>query len=424
MRVLLISANTETISMTIIPVGLGVVATATTRAGHEVELLDLMMEKEPEMAIRNAISGFNPQIIGISVRNIDDQSMARPRFLLEKAKGTVAACRQNSSAPVVLGGAGYSIFPESALEYLSADMGIQGDGELAFIELMEHIGKGADLSDVPGLYLKGRGRQKEPAFAPDLDAAPIPAPELWASHKSAAQDLWMPFQTRRGCPNCCSFCSTHLIQGNATRKRSPEKAVAALADYIAAGFRRIFFTDNTFNTPYSYAMELSRLMVEKGLDFNWRCIIYPHRIDEPFVKLIAQAGCREVSLGFESGSENILHIMNKKFSPGEVRDLSKILADHGIRRMGFLLLGGPGETRETALKSLEFADSLNMDAMRVTAGIRIYPHTGLARRSVEEGVISAEDDLLFPKFYLVSGLGDWLQETIKKWASTRRSWII
>jgi radical SAM superfamily enzyme YgiQ (UPF0313 family) len=72
--------------------------------------------------------------------------------------------------------------------------------------------------------------------------------------------------------------------------------------------------------------------------------------------------------------------------------------------MGFLLLGGPGETRETVEESLAFADSLRLEALKTTVGIRIYPGTPLARRAVQDGMISPEDDLLQPRFYLTPGL--------------------
>ena len=91
--------------------------------------------------------------------------------------------------------------------------------------------------------------------------------------------------------------------------------------------------------------------------------------------------------------------------------------------MGFLLLGGPGETRETAETSLAFAESLGLEAMRLTAGIRIYPVTALSEIARQEGVIAADDNLLFPRFYLAPGLEDWLPETIKQWAATRPTWI-
>jgi hypothetical protein len=88
---------------------------ATRNAGHEVKFVDLMTEKDDQSSIREAIASFDPEIIGISVRNVDDQNMEKPRFLLDQVKEVVTACRNLSGARIVLGGAGYSIFPESAL---------------------------------------------------------------------------------------------------------------------------------------------------------------------------------------------------------------------------------------------------------------------------------------------------------------------
>ena len=101
-----------------------------------------MTEKDDRLSIREAIASFDPEIIGISVRNIDDQNMEKPRFLLDQVKKVVTDCRNFSGVPIVLGGAGYSIFPESALNYLEADMGIQGEGETSFPLLLECIDTG------------------------------------------------------------------------------------------------------------------------------------------------------------------------------------------------------------------------------------------------------------------------------------------
>ena len=132
------------------PLGLACVAAATQKAGHEVKLLDLMEANDPNATLAEAIHEFNPDVIGISVRNIDDQSMENTQFLLDDVREAVAVCRSLSKAPIVLGGAGYSIFPESSLEYLGADMGIQGEGEKSFIELTEADRRG------PGLFRRAR----------------------------------------------------------------------------------------------------------------------------------------------------------------------------------------------------------------------------------------------------------------------------
>jgi radical SAM superfamily enzyme YgiQ (UPF0313 family) len=165
------------------------------------------------------------------------------------------------------------------------------------------------------------------------------------------------------------------------------------------------------------------MIAEKKLDMVWRCIIYPGKIDRDLVKDMARAGCTEVSLGFESGSERILKLMNKRFVPEDIRRASDMLADCGIHQMGFLLLGGPGETKESVEESLKFADSLRVNAMKVTAGLRIYPHTGLAKIALNEGKISPDDNLLFPRFYIVSELQDWLCEIVGHWMGERPHWV-
>jgi len=422
MRVLLISANTEQINILPLPLGLNCVAVATRKAGHDVELVDLMTEKDAQSGIKEALEGFRPDIIGISARNIDDQERENPRFLLDQIKGVVTDCRGLSDAPIIVGGAGYSIFPGAALAYLGADMGIQGEGERVFPVLLDLMQRGAEPSGIPGLYLPGRGLQSKREFVTDLDTFPLPDAHLWYRSVPKAQELWLPFQTRRGCPMNCSYCSTATIEGYTLRKRSPDVAVEGIARHIEAGFQCFYFVDNIFNIPSSYARELCRSLIDRELGISWRCILYPGKVTEDLIKDMARAGCKEVSLGFESGCERILRSMNKKYTPHEVRETSEMLGDYGIRQMGFLLLGGPGETRGSVEESVAFADSLHLDGLKITAGIRIYPGTALAKIAVAEAVIPPDDDLLFPKFYVARGLEDWLHKSVRAWMAEWANW--
>jgi radical SAM superfamily enzyme YgiQ (UPF0313 family) len=376
-----------------------------------------------QSVLNEAFVEFNPHLIGISVRNIDDQNMENPKFLLDPVKEIVAACRGLSEAPIVLGGAGYSIFPGSALSFLGADMGIEGEGELVFPELIDRMGRGIDLSGLPGLYLSGRGLQGRRIFAKDLDALPLPTADLW-SIPLGRGDLWMPVQTRRGCPLNCSYCSTGSIEGRRIRRHSPHAVVQWITSLEKAGVHQFYFVDNTFNLPPVYAKEICRKLIDSGLNIRWWCILYPRHVDQELVQLMAQAGCEQVSMGFESGSERILKNMNKRFTPAEARKISDMLSDHGIKQMGFLLLGTPGETRKSIEESISFADSLKLDSLKITVGVRIYPHTSLAEKAVEEGVVPPQDDLLLPRFYMAKGLEPWLRETLKSWAINRPHWII
>ena len=168
--------------------------------------------------------------------------------------------------------------------------------------------------------------------------------------------------------------------------------------------------DNTFNLPPSYAKDLCRKLIEAQLGLDWWAIVYPKWVDQELAELMAKAGCTQVSLGFQSGSEPVLMQLNKRFSRADVKAISAMFSAVGIKRNGFLLLGGPGETRETVEESLAFADSLHLDGLKVTVGSRIYPGTALHSIAVAEGAVSADDDLLSPRFYLTAGLEDWLLE--------------
>jgi radical SAM superfamily enzyme YgiQ (UPF0313 family) len=192
---------------------------------------------------------------------------------------------------------------------------------------------------------------------------------------------------------------------------------------VSSGFRNFNFVDNTFNLPPYYAKELCRRILARGLDINLWCIVYPKWIDSELVELMARVGCREISLGFESGSDHMLASFNKRFKTEEVRTVARMFADAGIFRRGFLMLGGPGETRETVEESLSFAESLGLDALKVTVGLRIYPETRLAATALAEGIIQPDDDLLWPRFYLAPRLRGWLPERIAAY-KTSRPWVM
>lgn len=425
MRVLLVSANTELINMPVLPLGLGCIARATQEAGHEIKIINLMVQEDVFKALGESIKEFKPEVIGISVRNIDDQVMANPRFLLEPVKSMISFCKEHTDSPIVIGGAGYSILPQSALEYLGADMGIQGEGEESFILLLESLQKKSDLSGIPSLYLPKKGLQNKRKFKTKLDdfSIPLPGVHLWSPSKLRNQKIWLPFQTRRGCPMNCSYCSTPLIEGKVIRKRKPENVVRMLSKYVKAGFDHFFFVDNVFNLPLSYAKSFCDRIIAEELNISWRCILYPWKIDEELVKKMALAGCVEVSLGFESGSSKILQNMNKRYCPEEVRRISNILKKYKIKRMGFLLLGGPGENKKTVQDSLVYADSLGLESMKVTTGIRIYPHTSIAKQAIKEGIIKSNKNLFFPKFYISKNLRFWIQETVNEWKKDRPNWL-
>jgi radical SAM superfamily enzyme YgiQ (UPF0313 family) len=423
MNILLFSVVTEVGSLPVLPLGMACVAASAERAGHRVRQMCLT-PAELERRLPAELSALPPDVIGLAVRNIDNQSCQQPVFFLEPVRAAVRLCRRFSPAPVVVGGAGYSIFARSALDFLEADYGVRGEGERTFPQLLERLQKRQPPDGLAGLVKRGPAGTGSARPWSSLAELPLPRPgrHLVLPPEPHA-DLWVPFQTRRGCAMDCSYCSTSAIEGRRLRWRPVSQVVDGLAQYVALGWRRFFFVDNCFNLPPSYALKLCRGIVAAGLDIRWHAIIYPWQVDAELVRAMAAAGCAEVSLGFESGCVSVLGRMNKRYGPRDVRRVSRLLREHGIRRLGFLMLGGPGETRATVEASLDFADELACEALKVTVGLRIYPDTPLARIARAERLVAPRDDLLRPRFFLVPELADWLPEEVTRRAAGRPHWL-
>lgn len=423
MRVLLISANRTEINMRTMPLGLAFVAQALADRRHSVKMIDCVGTDDIGPFIRDAIEGFRPDVIGISLRNIDDQVMLNTRFLYQDDREIIALARRSSDRPIILGGAGYSMFPDAILTDSGADMGIEGEGEAALSAVLEKLEKGGPLEGIPGLHIKDKSSVEPRQFIEDTGSFPYPDPH-YVVGQPVTPDTWVPIQTRRGCAMNCSYCSTASIEGRPLRKRPIESAVKWMGQLVETGARQLYFVDNTFNLPRPYALSLCRGITGAGLNIKWRCIIYPWRIDEELVAAMAGAGCFEMSLGSESADDEVLRLMHKRFRREDVAAASRLFKKYNIRQMGFLMFGAPGETRRSVQDTLDFASSLEFDALKVTVGIRIYPHTTLAEQALRQGIIGPGDDLLRPRFYITPGLDEqWIRQTVARYAANHPTWL-
>jgi radical SAM superfamily enzyme YgiQ (UPF0313 family) len=424
MKVLLISANRTEINMRTMPLGLAFVAQALADRQHSVKMIDCAGLDDVESHIKDAINNFVPDVIGISIRNIDDQTMVNTRFLYRDDRDLIAFVRRVSDRPIILGGAGYSMFPDAILADSDADMGIEGEGEAALCMVLEKLEKAEPLDDIPGLHTKGKPGARKREFIRDTGNFPFPDPHYIVGSPVTA-DTWVPVQTRRGCAMDCSYCSTASIEGRMLRKRPIPSVVEWIRKLVTAGAGQLYFVDNTFNLPPSYALSLCRAITDACLKIKWRCIVYPWRIDEELVSAMAAAGCFEISLGSESADGDVLRRMHKRFGREDVARAFGLFKKYGIKQMGFLMLGAPGETRRSVEDTLTFAASLEYDMLKVTVGIRIYPHTALADEALREGIIQPDDTLLEPRFYITPGLDEnWIRETVAKYAPKHPNWIL
>jgi radical SAM superfamily enzyme YgiQ (UPF0313 family) len=410
MRMLLISANRTSINMPVLPLGLAYLGASLSKDGHDVEVLDLLEDEAPETAIVRAVGAFKPQLIGLSVRNIDNQDPFNPEFVLPEIRAIVQTCRRASGSPIVVGGAGYSILPHAALDFLGGDYGVVGEGERALSRIAGALETGSAISGIPGVIKRGCQGSSRRTLIRDLDRIPMPARELFDVQRYSATGL-MPIQGKRGCHMKCIYCSSPLLEGRVVRVRSPASIISEVESVIARhGIDSFYFVDNLFNYPEDHAVTLCEASVARGLRIKWRSIINPLYVPRRLVKRMKKAGCTEVSIGFESGSDRMLRLLGKGFCAGDIRRSSRLFKEFEIHQTGFLLLGGPGEDRASVEASFSLAETLRTEAMHIAVGVRIYPDTALARVAVKEALISRHVNLLAPVFYLSTAVRDWLTE--------------
>lgn len=432
MRLLLISENRTRDNLVPYPLGISYAAAAADRAGHDVEGLDLMFSEDPAADIRKAIEEFEPDCFGLSIRNIDNQDMRRTVFYPESVSEIVDAIRSCSDRPVIAGGAGFTIFPLECLEYLGLELGVVGEAEASFPALLERLESGADISGVPGLAIRKGGRESLNRLVsyPDISTAGPPDRDCF----DVRRYNWIPeegppfianLQSRRGCHMRCIYCSTPDIEGRHLRLREPGLVADELASLESEyGIRTASFVDSLFNHPARYARELCLCIIERDTSARWMCNYNPAGHDPGLPELMRRAGCFQVSLGNESGSDHVLSALRKGFTKNDISNAVRDIKEAGMAVNCFLLLGGPGETHETVKESVEFVESLEPDMVTVTPGIRIYPGCELERIAVEEGVIAAGSNLLRPVFYLSTPVRSWLYDYAQEACRTHENWRI
>ena len=190
------------------------VGEAARRAGHTVQEWDLLHHGEPAKLGRFA-STHSPDVIGVSMRNVDNVNSQATRFYLDDYRRTIAALRENSGAPIVLGGAAFSLFPEELLRGARSRLRHRGRGEEQFRLLVEELSGARRPTE--------RIRTGEAREAQDEGAPPGRSPEL-AKHY-LEQGGMLNLQVKRGCPWRCAYCSYPLLGGGQLRFRSPRSVV-------------------------------------------------------------------------------------------------------------------------------------------------------------------------------------------------------
>ena len=405
MKVLLISANVAATPYPVYPIGISILARVLRDAGHEVKQSDFFHLEKSLDSIDNVVKEYAPDLIGISLRNVDSVNMLSEQLYVEAVGQMVSRIRTYTDVKIILGGSGFSMMPEAILQVTGANYGVVGEGEKAVVEFVNNAARGiypedgAIMRPVQDLI----GKQMLPA---DYD------PVLMDFYLKKGHIAGI--QSKRGCVHHCIYCSYPYLEGRDIRPRDPEEVVKDILNlHDKYGAKYMFFTDSVFNDDTGHYMDVVREMKRQKVNVPWTAFFKPEGLDDEKVALMKETGMRAAEIGADATTDTTLHKLGKPFKFKDIRETHDLFGRHGISTAYYYMFGCPGETKETVLEGIANLKSLKKSISFIFMGIRILPHTPLYKLAARQGFFKDGDQLLQPVYYISPGLDQqWLHQTL------------
>jgi len=362
-------------------------------AGFSVRLMDAPAEAWTVTDVLDRIGDFRPRLIVLDT--------STPSIDNDVRVGMTIKDRYPGSS-LVLVGTHVSALPEETLRiHPKIDAVARREYDYTLRDLARALEDGHSFQTVLGLSFRERDgivHNPDRPFIENLDDLPF-VPKVYKKHLNiesyffaAAHHPLVMTITGRGCPHRCAFCLyPQTFHGRRYRRRSPENIVEEF-EWVVHNLPRvkeIGIEDDTFTADRSRARKISGMLAEKNMKLKWFCNVRPD-LDLDTLRLMKQAGCRLVTVGFESGSQDMLDRMNKGLRLDGIRQFADNARKAKILVHGCIVIGYPGETRETIQKSLDFARQLNCDSMQFYP-LYVYPGTEAFERAKADGHLATGD---------------------------------
>lgn len=369
---------------------------------HDEELdEDFIAYGSPLSEIRKRIEAYRPQVVGITCLFSSVFPVVRQVCRMVK--------EVDPNILTVIGGTYPSFLTEYCLAEPNLDLIVLGEGEETFRDLLRGLREGRPLTEVDGLAYKENGRvivQPRTRWIENLDTIPFPARDLLpmdvyarinVPHSfSAKEKLNTPLITSRGCPARCIYCSSSTFWGHRFRARSPENVLDEIGELTSRfGIRELQFEDDNITANKKRAKAIFQGIIDRGyrVSFNFPNGVALWTLDEELVELMQAAGCYEMTLAFESGSQYVLdHIIQKPLNLERARQITQLIHSKNIRTNAFFIFGFPGETREQVQETFRFAREMKTN-MAYFFIANPLPGTELYRLAKEQGMLP--DDFNF-----------------------------
>jgi len=391
MNILLVTPSSETSAGREIgnmyPIGLGYLGTVLENKGYDVNVLDYsnIDWDNAERELSEVIKTQNPRIVGISCMVTNRTSSFKLAKLVKKIDPKIT---------VVMGGVHPTTMFKQVINHYSTDFVVVGEGEITLLELVNAIENKwsfEKLKKINGLVFKYNGQiivnEPRPKMTNEqLDALPIFKHEYF---KKKIDQFGIVFIiTSRGCPFNCSFCSSSQYWGRLRRQRNAENVFSEIK-YVKERFpnmKRIYFADDEFLCDKKRIIEVCKKIVKEDIKIAWECQARITSIDEEIVGWLKKAGCDLIYFGIESGSQRILNNVNKKVTIEQMIKAIEIVKKYGIRIGPNLMIGLPGENKESVAETIKFLKRIKVYGE--PSILQVYPATDICEMSKKKGFLT------------------------------------
>jgi radical SAM superfamily enzyme YgiQ (UPF0313 family) len=338
------------------PLGLGYLAAVLEKNKYEVDVIDCQALKLTYEEFKNEISKRQPSIVGITSTTLTYKSALR---IAEIAKEVCPDCL------TLLGGPHATFWNDKALqECASLDVVVRKEGENTLLELVKTVEAGRSFHDVVGITCRKDGKilkNLDRAYIENLDDLPFPAHHLWPI-KSLRKygTVIFPIMTSRGCVYWCDFCTAVRMFGRRYRMRSPKNVVDEI-EFLrnTYGAEQFTFYDDAFTVDQRRAAEICEEIQNRKLKIKWDCETRVDMVTKELLLKMRNAGCIAVWFGVESGSQQIINAMKKGFALSQTMRAFRWAKEAGLMTVAGVILGFPGETKETAWETIKFVEKIN-----------------------------------------------------------------
>lgn len=340
------------------------------KGGHDVKLIDMVANNQTKQDLRLLVRQASPDFV------ILDSTTPSIYSDIECAQIIKQECR----ARVIMVGPHVSVLPEETLSLAkgAVDIACIGEYDYTVREAVENLTK---LEDVRGIAFYQDGKvviNEARALIENLDELPFPAwhhLDLLKYFDGGKLYPYIDIISGRGCPNRCIFCLwPQVMHGVRYRLRSPKNVVdeieydiELLPQVLKGG--EFFFEDDTFTVNKERAVSICEEILRRGLKITFSVNSRADNADLQMFKIMKKAGCRELLVGFESGNQELLNQMNKNITLEQAHQFMEYAKAAGLQVHGCFVFGLPGESDETAKKTIEFALGLGLTTVQFSGAV-------------------------------------------------------